>query len=187
MVENRAKELIVIAILLALAMSVVNAAVFVYYPIGISAQWSKRPMYFAEGNNAGGTDLSGTITINLSEDDTSASITVHPSRRGTTHYKDVLRIVNDDAQAYYIGFSVDTAFDDAAIAEAELVVRDATTGALVGTVNLRSTGTTWSPWSLGAGGQLRVDLRFRVSSGNSGSDSASIQLIYSPQSTESPP
>lgn len=187
MVENRAKELIVIAILLALAISVVNAAVFVYYPIDISAQWSKRPIYFANGDNAGGSDLSGTVALSLSEDDTSASITVHPSRRGTTRYKDVLRIVNGDTQAYYIGFSVDTAFDDSAITEATLIVRNAMTGILIGTVDLKSTGTTWTPWSLGASEQLRVDLTFRISSGSSGSDSASIQLIYSPQSTESPP
>jgi len=186
MVENRTKELMVIAILLALVISVVNAAVFVYYPIGISAQWSKRPMYFAGGNNAGGTDLSGTITINLSEDDTSASITVHPSRRGTTRYKDVLRIVNGDTQAYYIGFSVDTAFDDSAITEATLIVRSVD-GDLIGTVNLKSTGTMWTPWSLGVSEQLKVDLTFRISSDTSGSDSASLQLIYSPQSTESPP
>ncbi|MEM2088717.1 MAG: hypothetical protein QXF52_08655 [Thermoproteota archaeon] len=187
-VKNHTKEFVVLTILLALAVSVVNAAVFVYYPISITAQWGPRPVYFAEGTNAGGTDLGAgnTITVSLSEEDTSASITVHPSRRGTTRYKDVLRIVNSDTQAYYIGFTVDTAFDDSAISVAQLIVRT-TGGALVGTVDLTSTGTTWVPWTLDASSQLRVDLRFTISSGSSGSDSASITLVYSPQNSESPP
>lgn len=187
--SNRTKELLIIAILLALAVSVVNAAVFVYYPIDISAQWSERPLYFSTtGTNAGGSDLGAgnTITVNLGDDYTSASITVHPSRRGTTRYRDIMRIVNNDTQAYYLGFSVDTNFDDSDVDAAELVLRT-TAGGLIGTVNLKSTGTTWVPWTIGASGQLRVDLVFKISSSGSGSDAASIQLIYSPQSSESPP
>jgi hypothetical protein len=187
-IKNHTKELVVLTILLAVAVSVVNAAVFVYYPISITAQWGPRPVYFAGGTNAGGTDLGAgnTITVSLSEEDTSASITVNPSRRGTTRYKDVLRIVNSDTQAYWIGFTVDTAFDDVAIGTAELIVRT-TGGALVGTIDLTSTGTTWVPWQLSASSQLRVDLRFTISSGSPGSDSASITLVYSPQNSESPP
>ncbi|MGQ9479624.1 MAG: hypothetical protein ACUVQ0_06415, partial [Thermoproteota archaeon] len=173
-IKNHTKELVTLTILLALAVSVVNAAVFVYYPISITAQWGPRPVHFSSGTNAGGKDLGSgnTITVSLDDGDTSASITVHPSGRGTTRYKDVLRIVNDDTQAYYIGFTVDTAFRDTAISQAELIVRT-TGGALIGTVDLTSTGTTWTPWTLGASSQLRVDLRFTISSGSSGSDSAS--------------
>jgi hypothetical protein len=172
----------------ALLASLLNIALFLCYTMEITDSLSQRLLYlYVTGTNTGVRNLSDA-EVNLSEESNTVIITLHPYRRGTTCYKDVLRISNRDTKkTYYIGFSVDTAFDDAAIAEAELVVRDATTGALVGTVNLRSTGTTWSPWSLGAGGQLRVDLRFRVSSDASGSDSASIQLIYSPQSAESPP
>ncbi|MGC8831953.1 MAG: hypothetical protein ACP5PQ_05180 [Thermoproteota archaeon] len=187
-IKNHTKELIVLTILLALAVSVVNAAVFVYYPISITAQYGPRPVYFDEGTNAGRSDVGAgnTITVSLSDDDTYASITVNPSRRGTTRYKDVLRIVNNDTQAYYIGFTVDTAFDDSAITNAELIVRT-TGGAMVGTVDLKSSGTTWVPWLLSAKDQLRIDLRFTISSRSSGSDSASITLVYSPQSSESPP
>ncbi len=166
----------------------VNAAVFVYYPISITAQWGPRPVRFAGGSNAGGTDLGSgnTITVSLSDEDTSASITVNPSRRGTTRYTDILRIVNDDAQAYYVGFTVETAFDDSAVNVAQLTVCT-TGGAPLGTVDLKTTGTTWVPWTLSASSQLRVDLRFTISSGSSGSDTASITLVYSPQSSESPP
>lgn len=179
---------VVPTILLALVISVVNAAVFVYYPINITAVWTLRPIRFEEGTNAGGPDLGpgNTITVTLTEEKTSAAIKVHPSRRGTTYYKDVLRIVNGDARAYFIGFVVIDPFVDTAVVEAQLIVRTLG-GVLIGTVNLKATGTTWVPWELGAGDQFRIDLRFIVSSATPGSEEALINLVYSPQSIEPPP
>jgi len=195
-VKSHAKELLVLTILLAIAVSVVNAAVFVYYPVGISANWAPPSVYFSGGTNANQTDLgagntisvilSGGYTIASGKGYTSASLTVHPSSYGTTYYKDVLRINNGGTQAYYIGFIVNTAFSNTAISAAELIIKT-TSGSTVGTVDLKSTGTTWIPWSLSSSSQLVVDLEFTISSSSSGSDSASISLVYSPQSGELPP
>jgi hypothetical protein len=189
-IRNHTKELIVLTILLAVAVSVVNAAVFVYYPISITAGWIQPPIRFLGkpyATNAGGTDLGAgnTITVSLSEENTTATLIVHPCRRQRTYYKDILRIFNGDSKAYYIGFNVTQRFGNA-ISEAELIVRT-TGGDLVGTIDLKSTGTKWVPWQLSASSQLRVDLRFTISSGSSGSDGASITLVYSPQNLESPP
>jgi len=178
--RNNTRELVVLTILIAVAVSVVNAAVFVYYPMDVTASWSKRPIYFdTAGTNAGGPDLSGTITVVLSEDGTDAAITVHPSRRGTTLYHNIMTIKNDDTQTYYLWIKVETAFDDSSISEAYLLAGSTQ-------VDLKQTGVT-SMGSLDAGEELSVSLRLKVSSSGSGTDSASIELVYSPQSTETPP
>ncbi|MBO3809414.1 MAG: hypothetical protein FGF50_07455 [Candidatus Brockarchaeota archaeon] len=178
--KNNTRGILMLAILIAVAVSAVNAAVFVYYPIDITASWSKRPIYFdTTGTNAGGPDLSGTITVDLSEDGTDADITVHPSRRGTTLYHNIMKIKNEDTQIYYLWIKVNTAFDDQSISEAVLIV-DSTE------IDLRETGVT-SIGSISVGGELSVSLRLKISSSVSGTDSASIELVYSPQSTEPPP
>jgi len=179
-IRNHTKELVVLTILLAVAVSVVNAAVFVYQPLSITAKWNGPLVRFDGGTNAGNDDLGGeTIEVTISSDGTEASITVHPCRRGRTYYKDILRVVNDRDEAVYVGFSVDTPFDDSAIIVAQLIVKNATTGVTIDTIDLKAGGTTWVPWTLGSGNELRIDLRFEINSDEIGSDDASLSLIYS--------
>jgi len=195
-VKSHAKELLVLTILLAIAVSLVNAAVFVYYPIDISAKWQNIEVYFTtgySGTNAGGADLGSQniIIVRLDGNNppatgTSAYIEVHPCRMQTTYYHDIMRIANNGSQAYYIGFIVNEAFSNDYISVAELIIKD-TRGSTVGTVDLKSTRTTWIPWQLSSSSQFVVDLKFTISSSSSGSASASISLVYSPQNTESPP
>lgn len=178
--RSKTQGILMLAILIAVAISAVNAAVFVYYPMDITAEWSKRPIYFdTAGTNAGGTDISGTITVILSEEGTEADITVHPSRRGTTLYRNIMKIKNEDTQTYYLWIKVNTAFDDQSISEAVLIVGSAQ-------INLRQTGLT-SIGSISGGEELSVSLRLKISSSDQGTDSASIELVYSPQSSETPP
>jgi len=42
--RNNTRELVVLTILIAVAVSVVNAADFVYYPMDVTASGSKRPI-----------------------------------------------------------------------------------------------------------------------------------------------
>ncbi|MEM3713247.1 MAG: hypothetical protein QXR97_06905 [Thermoproteota archaeon] len=186
-IKNHSKELIVLTILLAVAVSVVNAAVFVYYPMEISATWVRYPIKFEAGSNAGKADIDGTITVSLDDGGTTATITVHPSRRGTTRYKDILRIVNNGTQAYYVGFANITDTFDAPISTAKLLLYNATNNNYIGEVDLMSTG--WQGWkgSLNTGQSIRVDLLLKISAGSTGSDTAKLSLVYSPQSNESPP
>jgi len=185
--RNKTREIVVLTILIAVAVSIVNAAVFVYYPINMGAEWSRRPIYFdTTGTNAGGPDIGGTITVTLSDTDgdgtgTAAEIGVYPSRRGTTLYHDIMTIKCDDTetQTYTLWIKVNTAFDDGAIDQAYLIVGSAQ-------VNLKATGTA-GIGSIDPGEELSVSLRLKISSTTTGSDSASIELVYSPQSTETPP
>ncbi|MBO3798825.1 MAG: hypothetical protein JTT13_08160 [Candidatus Brockarchaeota archaeon] len=178
--RSNTRGILMLAILIAVAVSAVNAAVFVYYPMDIAASWSKRPIYFdTTGTNAGGPDLSGTITVTLSEDGTDADITVHPSRRGTTLYHNIMKIKNEDDQTYYLWIKVNKAFSNSSITEAVLIVGSTQ-------INLRQTGTT-SIGSINPNGELSVSLRLKISSSGTGSDDASIELVYSPQSDETPP
>ncbi|MEM3957768.1 MAG: hypothetical protein QXO47_06135 [Thermoproteota archaeon] len=178
--RSNTRGILMLAILIAVAVSAVNAAVFVYYPMDIAARWSKRPIYFdTTGTNAGGPDLSDTIRVTLSEDGTDADITVHPSRRGTTLYHNIMKIKNEDDQPYNLWIKVNTAFDDESITEAVLIVGSTQ-------INVRQTGLT-SIGSINQGEELSVSLRLRISSPDEGSDDASIELVYSPQSTETPP
>lgn len=167
----------------ALVATLVNIGIFIFCVANVSAQWSKFPIYFYKmGTDDCETDLASAMSVSLSDGGTYVSINVHPSRRGITRYKDIVRIINvDDYQQYYIGFIVNKAFDDDAVDAAGLIIRDASTENLIGTVDLKKTGTTYAPWAISPGGQLRVDLEFKISSNSSGTDTASVQLIYSPQ------
>jgi hypothetical protein len=78
-----------------------------------------RAIILKKGINADRTDLTEMITVELS-DGNSASITLHPSTRGTTHYKDLVRIRNIGAQACSIVFKIDVAFKDP-VREAQLI------------------------------------------------------------------
>jgi len=179
-IRNHSKELIVLTILLAVAVSVVNAAVFVYYPMEISAIWVRYPIKFEVGSNAGEADIDGTITVSLGDGDTTATITVHPSRRGTTRYKDILRIVNNGTQAYYIGFANITETFNAPISTAKLLLYNATNNDYIGEVNLMSNNNVWPGWRLNADQSIRVDLLLKISAESYGSDTAKLSLVYSP-------
>jgi len=179
-IKNHTKELVVLTILLAVAVSVVNAAVFVYYPISISAEWNRYPIKFEQGTNAGHYDIDGTIGVTLEDGDTTATITVHPSRRGVTRYKDILKITNNGTQAYYIGFANVTDHFGAPISVAKLLLYNASNNNYIGEVDLMDTLNTWPVGSLSAGQSIRVDLLLKISSGSSGSDTAEFSLVYSP-------
>ncbi|MEM2946391.1 MAG: hypothetical protein QXI87_08625 [Thermoproteota archaeon] len=179
--RSNTRGILMLAILIAVAVSAVNAAVFVYYPMDIAASWSKRPIYFYtdQTTNAGGPDLVDKIDVELDGEGTVARIAVHPSRRGTTLYHNIMKIKNEDDQTYYLWIKVNTAFDDESISEAVLIVGSTQ-------IDLRQTDVT-SIGSINQGDELSVSLRLKISSPDEGSDDASIELVYSPQSAETPP
>jgi len=180
-IRNHSKELIILTILLAVAVSVVNAAVFVYYPISITAEWKKPPVRFDTGSNAGKADLSDTITVTPGDDGASVAIIVHPSRRQTTYYKNITLIINDDNKNYYYGFNVTQAFNPSGpIEEAVLIVRQLTGGDPIVTVDLKSTGPQGWGQTLSAGGAVRIDLRFKINTDTESAQTALVQLVYSP-------
>ena len=185
---------ILLAFVIAASISVVNAALFVYYGVSITAQGQPPPVVFAPGKNANGTDLRGTqILVSFDSTNTSLTITVHPTYR--THlYRNITLIVNQDsANAYYLAFNVTTAFTNTKITQAKLFIKTLA-GAPIATIDLKATGVQGWPITLPANGKLRIDLFLVITPGPSDgfnnppftSDSATLQLIYSPQNAESP-
>ncbi|MCS7128830.1 MAG: hypothetical protein RMI83_06170 [Desulfurococcaceae archaeon] len=99
-------KILVGSVIALLAFSVVVANVFVYYPWQVTVSPVSPPITFQKGSNADKTDLSGSISVTLGENNAFATITIHPTYR-VTYYKDVLRISNTDTKAYYVYIVLD--------------------------------------------------------------------------------
>jgi hypothetical protein len=193
----KAERKLIALLAVAALVSIVNASVFVYYPITVNLQPTQPPIIFSEGKNAGGQDLYGNnIEVSIGNANTSLTITVHPTYQ-TNYYRNITVIKNQDSKAYYFKIRVTDAFTDTKITNAKLRIynSDRTTDIWV---DLRLTEDTPSDSWLGplnANEKWFVDVNITISeyegsSPNSApfiSDSASLQLIYSPQNVESAP
>jgi len=96
-----------IALLIAVVISIAFASVFVYYPMAVTLQPVSPPVYFDAGTNSNQDDLwSGNkISASKGSNGASLSITVHPTYQ-TAVYKSVARIRNDDSKAYNVSINV---------------------------------------------------------------------------------
>jgi len=190
--EKKARWLL-LAFVIAASISVVNAALFVYYEVRIYAQGQIPPVIFAPGKSANGTDLWGyPILVSFDSTNTSLTITVHPTYR-THFYKNITLIVNRDSNIYYLAFNVTKAFTESKIAEAKLIIRDVNKNKIA-EINLKATGLQEWSIELSGGGKLTIDLYLKINPGSGNnfnnppfsSDNAELQLIYSPQNAEHP-
>jgi len=192
--SRRAKWLIIVLAIISVV-TIVNAAVFVFYDMSISAYGQVAPIIFELGNNANGADLRGTtISVELDSTQTSATITIHPTWR-TNFYKDILRITNqDDSNTYYIKFNVITAFSNSKITAAYLYVRSLDGLTTYATIDLLSTTLQPDSWvPIDSSTTYRVDLEIVYTPGpdddyseRAPEDFATLQLVYSPQNSENP-
>jgi hypothetical protein len=100
-----------IALLIAVVISIAFASVFVYYPMEVILQPVRPPVYFETGSNAGAYDLGGsdttsnTISVSIGSNGASLNITVHPTYQ-TTVYKNVTKIVNRDSKGYNVWINI---------------------------------------------------------------------------------
>jgi len=183
-----------------LVATAVFASVFVYYLVTIQVSPTAPPVIFSEGSNANQRDLgSNTITVSISDANTSLSVKVHPTYQ-VTYYKNITVITNTDSNAYYIKLRVNTPASDSNLESAYLIVKDSngytvkdSSGSTV-QIDLKSNSETgWI--NLDAGGKYTLDLNITYSAGigasyNSAPGSeftASIQLIYSTTNSEAAP
>jgi len=181
---------------LALALALVNAAVFVYYPMSIGLSPQKPPVYFDLGSNANQKDLWGnTISVSLSEANTNLAVQVNPTYQ-VNYYKNITVIKSQDtSNTYYILFDVTDAITDTNVTTAELIVSDSS-GAPIATIDLKSTGVQPSSWiTVNPGETLTISLELTITpdsgvtystSPSLADGSATVKLIYSPQNSESP-
>jgi hypothetical protein len=203
-----------IALLIAVVISIAFASVFVYYPMEVKLQPVSPPVYFEKtGSNADADDLgSGNkISVSIGSNGGSLIVTVHPTYQ-TAVYKSVAKIVNGDSKAYNVYVYVRTSItpitasplgstfsDQSASSDIEIcfVSSSRSTSGFptpgysvdVKCVSLQSTGLTYIG-SLSASSSWDIDLYVYIPEGATGITSntytALIHLIYTP-SSETPP
>jgi len=202
-----------IALLIAVVISIAFASVFVYYPMAVTLQPVQPPVYFATGTNSDQDDLgSGNkISVSIGSNAMSLNITVHPTYQ-TAVYKSVAKIVNSDSKAYNVyiyvrwtnisitanplGSTFSTQNSQSNITICFVSSSRSTSGFPTPgytvdykCVSLQSTGLTYIG-SLSAGGSWDIDLYVYIPEGAYGITSttytALIHLIYTP-SSETPP
>jgi len=182
------KRKLIALLAIATLISIVNASVFVYYPITLTISPQNPPVVFLEGSNAGGNDLWGnTITVNTG-DGTSLTIEVHPTLQ-KNYYYNITEIKNNDSlHAYYIKFRVTEPITDSRVDEAYLIINNTNTK-VQHIIKLKSGEVQPDDWiELGSSSKFRVDLYIVLNSvGSSSSITVRVDLIISTTNAESPP
>jgi len=184
-VNKQLKQMIVLLALITVASTVALASVFVYNPLTININAVAPPVQFWPGSNANQADLGGnTITVTIGANKTSETITIHPTYQ-STYYLNVSLINNTDtATTYYVWIKVLTPATLPAGSEAYLILNDTASTQ----VDLLTTGS-YGPITLAPGGLLQMDLNVTLPEGVQlpAATSAELQVIYSTQSSETPP
>jgi hypothetical protein len=160
------KRKLIALLAIATLISIVNASVFVYYPINLTISPQEPPVVFSAGSNANvdGNDLWGeTITVYIKDgvdtnEGTSLTIEVHPTLQ-RNYYYDIAKIKNKDTNTYYIKFRVTSRTNDDNVNVAYLIINNTNTQHII---DLKSDGVQPSNWitlsSSGESGEFRVDL-----------------------------
>jgi len=188
--KNQKRTLATLAAL-AITLAIVNASVFVYYPITVNLVPAAPPIIFVEGSNANTADLRNyNIKVSITEANTNLTITVHPTYQ-TTYYKNISEIKNLDSNAYHVYIKVVDTMSGGNLTSAYLIINKS--GTLV-SVDLKNTGLTYigqlssnSKWSV----NLKIELtKFGAATYDRppkvDDPTAKIQLIYS-KTNETPP
>jgi hypothetical protein len=198
-----------IALLIAVVISIAFASVFVYYPMAVTLQPVQPPVYFETGSNAGAYDLgrsdttSNTISVSIGSNATSLTITVHPTYQ-VTYYKNVSIVYNNDSKSYKVCFRVDTPLSNLPSgSKAYLYIYNQngtrslsdyptpTPSGYLAQIDLTSTETTCvESTTLESNKFYEIDLYIYIPEGyNVGMESrttytANLLLIYTPQTSE---
>ena len=183
----------------ALAASIALASVFVYSPLSIGVEAQKPVIVFEPGSNAGNPDLNGTtILVSVGANDTSATITIHPTYQ-VTYYENITLIRNkDSSHAYQVTLRVNQPLSLPPGSRATLYIyskgasRSLTgwstdelapaQGTFIAALNLTSTGET--SFTLNGGETVEADILVYIPEGVQlpAPSTASVYLIYSPES-----
>ena len=179
------KRKLIALLAIATLISIVNASVFVYYPINLTISPQEPPVVFSAGSNANKRDLGDrTITVITSNSGTSLTIEVHPTLQ-RNYYYDIAEIKNnDDSNTYYIKFRVTEPITDSRVDKAYLIINEDYNNK----IDLKSSGVQPNDWiELSSSSEFRVDLYIVLNSVGSGDITVGVDLIISTTSTESPP
>jgi len=176
--------------ILALALAVANAAVFVYYPMTVNIT-GVQPVVFANGSNANQPDLGtgNNIAVSLGANSSSVTIGIHPTYE-YTYYRNVTLVKNiDTGKSYYVAFRVTQPITGWPDGSNVTMIIYSSSGSIVGSVDLKQTYTTSWIGPLNAGDYYRIDFYIYYPEGYQlpSNTQVQLQLIYSPQNTESAP
>jgi hypothetical protein len=203
-----------IALLIAVVISIAFASVFVYYPMAVTLQPVQPPVYFAAGTNSNQSDLGGSgtpytsnnISVSIGSNATSLTITVHPTYQ-VTYYKNVSIVYNNDGKSYKVCFRVVNTNLSSLPPGSKVYLYiysqngtrslsnypTPTPSGYLAQIDLTSTGTTCVPTTLDSNKLYEIDLYIYIPEGNnvgmtSGTTyTANLLLIYTPQTSETPP
>jgi len=181
---------VLILAFIAVVAALVNAAVFVYYPITVSIT-GYQPIVFDYGSNANQPDLWGDnyINVTLGLNGASVAIAIHPTYQHT-YYHNVTLVKNVDySKSYYLAFRVTqpvTGWPDESVVKMIIYSSD---GVKIGEVDLKQSYTTSWIGPLNAGDYYRIDFYIYYPEGYRlpRNTQIQLQLVYSPQNIESPP
>ena len=178
------KKLLLLAVLLVIPAMVAVAAVFIYYPMNVNIQQQSPPVQFATGSNSGQADLEGqTITTSIGANKTSVTLSLHPTYQ-RSYYQDILHITNGGTQKYQVYIRVDTPMTLPSGGYAKMYIINGTNKY---TIDLTTTGTT-TIGTIPSGNTWQVDVEIYIPEGNTlTTTSASVSLIYTPETGETPP
>jgi hypothetical protein len=189
------KRKLIALLAIATLISIVNASVFVYYPINLTISPQNPPVVFSTGSNSNERDLwDKTITVDITDgvadnEGTRLTIEVHPTLQ-KNYYYDIAKIKNnDDKHTYYIKFRVTSCINDDRVYEAYLIIN----GDYDNKIDLKSGGVQPDNWiELSSSSAFRVDLYIVLDSVGSSDITVGVDLIISTTSisttsTESPP
>ena len=173
--------------------AMVSASVFVVYPVSGTLSFVSPPIVLNAGSNAGQADLGGnTISVQIGDNQTSATITLHPTYE-TTYYYSILYVNNTDTvNSYYVKFKLSTSSTLSNGEQVTALIYDSN-GNLIDTVTIDSTTTSsWNTngWlTLGAGSGFRIDFKIVYPEGQPlpGTQSFTLSIVYSNQNAENPP
>jgi hypothetical protein len=182
------KRKLIALLAIATLISIVNASVFVYYPINLTISPQQPPVVFLAGSNSNKRDLwDKTITVITSNSGTSLTIEVHPTLQ-RNYYYDIAGIINNDgSNAYYIKFRVTEPITDSRVDKAYLIINNTNTKAQH-IINLKSGEVQPSYWiTLSNSDEFRVDLYIVLNSVESSDITVGVDLIISTTNAESPP
>ena len=187
----KTKRKLIALLAIATLISIVNASVFVYYPINLTISPQNPPVVFSTGSNSNERDLwDKTITVDITDgvadnEGTRLTIEVHPTLQ-KNYYYDIARIKNnDDKHTYYIKFRVTSCINDDRVYEAYLIINNTNTQY---EIDLKSSGVQPNDdWiTLSSLGEFRVDL-YIVPKSVGGTIEFKVDLIISTTNAESPP
>lgn len=185
----RATLLPVLAVLVTM---IALASVFVYYPLTITVQLQAPGVIFETGSNAGKPDIGtgNSITVTLGDNQTSASVTIHPTYQ-YNYYKDVLRITNNDdnqMSVYLIFTSVSNTLPQGSVVKI-LVYKEGNKVKEEDITDPRQNNPI-SIGTLAAGSTWQIDFYVEIPEGTritGASYTATARLVYTPSSNETPP